>query len=119
MRSCATWWKCWRGGERATGVSPAFLHPHGASGTLAARLDCTPRLIAPVPCVIQLAMKTARPARPKKSSGTVQAEALRARSNKLTEAVRKKLRDEEMRLFYGCDPNYQFATDGEAERRFA
>ncbi len=46
-------------------------------------------------------MKTARPATPKKSPGAVQAEALRARSNKLTEAERKRLRDEGMRLFYG------------------
>ena len=49
-------------------------------------------------------MKTARPALPKKSPGTVQAGELRARSNKLTEAERKKLRDEGMRFFYGCDP---------------
>ena len=66
--------------------------------------DSTPRLTALVPCVIQLAMKTARPALPKKSRGTVQAEELRACSNKLTESERKKLRDEGMRLFYGCDP---------------
>ena len=49
-------------------------------------------------------MKTAKLAAQKKTPGTIQAEAIRARCNKLTEAERRKLRDEAMRLYYGCEP---------------
>lgn len=50
------------------------------------------------------AMKTERPAAPKKTAGTLQAEKLCARCNKLTEAERRKLRDEAKRQHYGTEP---------------
>jgi hypothetical protein len=49
-------------------------------------------------------MKAAKPAAEKKTPGTVHAEELRARCNKLTDAERSELRDEVMRLYYGCTP---------------
>lgn len=49
-------------------------------------------------------MKRAKPVAPKKTAGTLQAEALRARCNRLTEAERRKLRDEAMRLYIGTEP---------------
>ena len=49
-------------------------------------------------------MKTAKPIVEKKTPGTIQAEEIRARCNKLTEAERRKLRDQAMRLYYGCEP---------------
>ena len=49
-------------------------------------------------------MKSSKPAAEKKTPGTIQAQELRARCNKLTEAERRKLRDEAMRLYYGCEP---------------
>ena len=39
----------------------------------------------------------------KATPGTAQAAEIRARCNKLTEAQRRKLRDEAMRLYYGSD----------------
>jgi hypothetical protein len=51
-----------------------------------------------------LAMKIRRPAGQKKTPGTVRAAEIRARCNKLSEAERRKLRDEAMRLFYECEP---------------
>jgi hypothetical protein len=50
------------------------------------------------------AMKAAKPAAEKKTPGTLHAEELRARCNKLTDAERSELRDEAMRLYYGCTP---------------
>ena len=49
-------------------------------------------------------MKVSKPTGQKKTPGTVQAARLRARCNKLTEAQRRELRDEAMRLYYGCEP---------------
>jgi hypothetical protein len=49
-------------------------------------------------------MKAAKPAAEKKTPGTLHAEELRARCNKLTDAERSELRDEAMRLYYGCTP---------------
>jgi len=49
-------------------------------------------------------MKRGKPAASKKTLGTLQAEALRARCNKLSEAERRELRDEAMRLYIGTEP---------------
>ena len=51
-------------------------------------------------------MKPAKQTAPKKTPGTLQAEEIRARCNKLTDAERAALRDEAMRLYYdyGCEP---------------
>jgi hypothetical protein len=49
-------------------------------------------------------MKREKPVATKKTPGTLQAEALRARCNKLSEAERRKLRDVAMRLYYGAEP---------------
>ena len=49
-------------------------------------------------------MKMSKPTGQKKTSGTLQAAQLRARCNKLTEAQRRELRDEAVRLYYGCEP---------------
>ena len=48
-------------------------------------------------------VKTAKPAPQKKTPGTIRGEAVRDRCNKLTEAERRKLRDEAMRLYYESD----------------
>ncbi len=50
-------------------------------------------------------MKTAKLAAEKNTPGTVQGAKLRARCNKLSEAERRKLRDEAMKLYYGCERN--------------
>ncbi|MBI3417026.1 MAG: hypothetical protein HY043_17175 [Verrucomicrobia bacterium] len=57
-------------------------------------------------------MKSNKPGVPKKTPGTLQAEALRARCNTLTEAERRKLRDEAARLFYGSEPKAASARRG-------
>ena len=49
-------------------------------------------------------MKRGKPAASKKTSGTLRAEALRARCNKLSEAERRELRDEAMRLYIATEP---------------
>ena len=49
-------------------------------------------------------MKSNKPDAPKKTPGTLQAEALRTRCNTLTEAERRKLRNEAARLYYGSEP---------------
>jgi hypothetical protein len=48
-------------------------------------------------------MKTDKPVGRRKTPGTLQAAGLRARCNKLTEAERRELRDEAMRLYYECE----------------
>jgi hypothetical protein len=48
-------------------------------------------------------MKNGKVAGEKQTPGTVQAAELRARCNKLTEAQRRRLRDQAMRLYYGAD----------------
>ena len=53
---------------------------------------------------IEKPVKTAKSTAEKKTPGTIQAEEIRVRCNKLTEAERRKLRDEAMRLYYGCEP---------------
>jgi len=45
-------------------------------------------------------MKMSKPAGRKKTAGTVHAAQLRARCNKLSEAQRRELRDQAMRLYY-------------------
>jgi hypothetical protein len=49
-------------------------------------------------------MKNGKLAGEKQTPGTVQAAEIRARCNKLTEAQRRQLRHEAMRLYYGSDP---------------
>jgi len=49
-------------------------------------------------------MKNGKVAGEKQTPGTVQAAEIRARCNKLTEAQRRQLRDQSMRLYYGSDP---------------
>ena len=51
----------------------------------------------------ETAKKPSTKAEPK-SQGTVWAEETRARCNKLTQAERRKLRDEGMKLYYACEP---------------
>ena len=52
----------------------------------------------------ELEKKEEKPKAEKKTPGTIQAEDIRARCNKLTEAEPRRLRDEAMRLFYECEP---------------
>jgi hypothetical protein len=54
-------------------------------------------------------MKNGKVAGEKQTPGTVQAAELRARCNKLTEAQRRRLRDQAMRLYHDLDPA---AADG-------
>jgi hypothetical protein len=54
--------------------------------------------------MMEYQMKTNKSAAQKKTPGTIRAAAIRARCNKLTEAERRKLRDEAMRLYYECEP---------------
>jgi hypothetical protein len=57
-------------------------------------------------------VKIAKPASSKKTPGTIRAEAIRARCNKLTDAERRKLRDEAMRLYYETEPRTAGAHRG-------
>ena len=56
---------------------------------------------------IQSSMKTAKQAAVEKTPGTIQAQELRARCNKLTEAERRKLGDEAMRPYHGWEPRVE------------
>jgi hypothetical protein len=49
-------------------------------------------------------MKAAKRAVQKKTAGSLQAEEIRQRCNKLTDAERSELRKDFMRLYYGCTP---------------
>jgi hypothetical protein len=49
-------------------------------------------------------MKNGKATREKATPGTARAAEIRARCNKLSEAQRRQLRDEAMRLYYGSDP---------------
>jgi hypothetical protein len=49
-------------------------------------------------------MKNGKVAGEKTTPGTAQAAEIRARCNKLTEAQRRHLRDEAMRLYYESEP---------------
>jgi hypothetical protein len=48
-------------------------------------------------------MKNGKMAGEKQTPGTVQAAEIRARCNKLTEAQRRQLRDQAMRIYYESD----------------
>jgi hypothetical protein len=56
-----------------------------------------------------MVMKNGKVAGEKQTAGTVQAAEIRARCNKLTEAQRRHLRDQAMRLYYASDPKAEDA----------